>query len=178
MDILQKKDHVPEQLVYLDLAFSLFSTQAQPGASAGLSAISTVRTLPLLVRSGHTTGATMNGGSFPAQSIREGYHLGGVAPEALRGGARVDQGYAVTLCLILLPLRMVSTLDLVSNVVEVVDCGRCHCFLVQFRYGDACWSASRVAGVDNLQQIILRMIFQTKNNSDSKIQFEHDIEIL
>ena len=101
-DILQKKDHVPEQLVYLDLAFSLCSTQAQPGASAGLSAISTVRTLPLLVRSGHTTGATMNGGSFPAQSIREGYHLGGVAPEALRGGARVDQGYAVTLCLILL----------------------------------------------------------------------------
>ena len=135
MDILQQEDHVPEQLVYLDLAFSLFSTQAQPGASAGLSAISTVRTLPLLVRSGHTT---MNGGSFPAQSIREGYHLGGVAPEVLRGGARVDQGYAVTLCLILLPFWMVSTLDLVSKVVEVIDCGRWHCFLVQFWYGEAC----------------------------------------
>ena len=113
MGILQQKDRVPEQLVYLDLAFSLFSTQAQPGASAGLSAISTVRTLPLLVRSGHTT---MNGGSFPAQSVREGYHLGGVAPEVLRGGARVDQGCAVALCLILLPLWMVSTIGLVSNV--------------------------------------------------------------
>lgn len=126
MEILQKKDRVPEQLVSLDLAFSLFSTRAQPGASAGLSTMSTVRTLALLVRSGHNT---MDGGSFPAQSIREGYHLGGVAPEALRGGARVDQGYSMLLRCDDASSAFAGGIyhcSLVLNVVGAVDCGRWH----------------------------------------------------
>lgn len=72
---------------------------------------------------------------------------------------------------LLLPLWVVSTIGMVSNVVDVINCGRWEYFDARFRFGNARKSTRRATSVGCSQHVDLRMVIQLKNDSDSEFDY-------